>query len=161
MSTARRSLPVFSATELGEEVWLNKVGTFGVGSAGYWWGRAGAALLRLAHYLVPRDHAVWALPFADDGWVTGRAAKYEGGLLLHLLVPDVVRTPMAWRKLQGGVQLEWIGYLLDVGRFQLGISAARAAWAVRWLGDKARERRVQLGELREGLGRLQFLAGPL
>ena len=34
-------------------------------------------------------------------------------------------------------------------------------WATRWLEDKIREQRVRLGELREGLGRLQFLAGPL
>ena len=36
---------------LEERVWLNKVGTFGVASAGYWWGRSGARVLRLAHYL--------------------------------------------------------------------------------------------------------------
>ena len=50
---------------------------------------------------------------------------------------------------------------MDVGRFEIGISVKRAGWAVRWLEDKARERRARLGELREGLGRLQFIAGPL
>ena len=30
-----------------------------------------------------------------------------------------------------------------------------------WLSDKLRERRIALGELREALGRLQFVAGPL
>ena len=34
---------------LDETLWLNCVGTFGVGSAGYWWGRAGACLTRLGH----------------------------------------------------------------------------------------------------------------
>ena len=57
--------------------------------------------------------------------------------------------------------MEWIGYLLDVGRFEMGVSASRAAWASRWLIDKATEGNVRLGELREGLGRLQFLAGPM
>jgi hypothetical protein len=31
-------------------VWVNCVGTFGMGSAAYWWGRLGACLVRLAHY---------------------------------------------------------------------------------------------------------------
>ena len=43
----------------------------------------------------------------------------------------------------------------------MGISESRAAWAVRRIEDKLRERKVKLGELREGLGRLQFIAGPL
>ena len=62
--------------------------------------------------------------------------------------------------MRGGVQLDWSGYWLDLGLFELG-SEGRAAWAVRWLTDKARERRVRLGELHEGLGRLIFVAGPL
>ena len=73
---------------------------------------------------------------------------------MHLLVLVTVGAPLAWHKLHGGVECEWVGYLLDVGRFQVGISASRAAWAVRWLSDKVRERRVKLGEMKEGLGRL-------
>ena len=68
---------------------------------------------------------------------------------------------MAWHKLKGGDQLEWIGYFVDLGRFQLGITEKRVQWAVRWIEDKIREGRVRLGEMREGLGRLQFVAGPL
>ena len=91
----------------------------------------------------------------------GRSKKYEVGILLHLLILVVIGTPLAWHKLCGGVETERVGYALDVGRFELGISDKRAQWVVRWCSDKARERCVRLGELREGLGRLQFLAGPL
>ena len=59
------------------------------------------------------------------------------------------------------MQVEWIGYLLDLGRIEIGISVSRTQWCVRWLGDRARKRRVALGELREGLGRLVFVTGPL
>ena len=50
---------------------------------------------------------------------------------------------------------------MDVSRFEIGVSEAGAAWAVQWLEAKARERKARLGEIREGLGRLQFVAGPL
>ena len=164
-SAARAPKPLkpddFPKHVLDEEVWLNCVGTFGVGSAGYWWGRAGAAIMRLTHYLQGWDYATWSLLYSDDGWIPGRTKAFEKGLLLHLLILVVIRTPLAWHKLCGGVESEWIGYALDVGRFEIGVTESRAQWAISWCGDKARERRVRLGELREGLGRLQFLAGPL
>jgi hypothetical protein len=151
----------FSAAELSEDVYLNMVGTFGVTSAGYWWGRAGGAVVRLCHYLIGYDDALYALLYSDDGKITGRTAYPERGLLLFLLVMVVLRLPLSWKKLKGGVDIEWIGYALDMRRFQVGVSALRAAWAIRWLTDKAAEGAVRLGELKEGLGRLQFVAGPV
>ena len=59
------------------------------------------------------------------------------------------------------MQVEWVGYLLDYARFEMGITESRAMWCVQWLRDKVRERRVPLGELREGLGRLVFVSGPV
>ena len=102
----RRQIPPFTPEQLQEEIWLNLVGTFGVGSAGYWWGRAGPALLRLTHYLVGWDDALWALLFSDDGAITGRTARYERGLLLHLLTLVVVGAPIAWKNMHGVVQAE-------------------------------------------------------
>ena len=151
----------FPEEVLEETIWLNCVGTFGVGSAGYWWGRAGACVIRLTHYLQGHDHAIWTMLYSDDGWLVGRTKRYEVGLLLHLLILVVIGAPLAWHKLCGGVETEWVGYALDVGRFEIGISEKRAQWVIRWCNDKVRERQVRLGELREGLGRLQFLAGPL
>ena len=130
-------------------------------SAGYWWGRAGAAVVRLAHYLLGREYMIWSLLYSDDEWLVGRTANFEFGLMLHMLVLAVLNAPLAWHKVGGGIQSDWVGYYLDVGRFEVGVSEARARWVVAWLEDKARERAVRLGELREGLGRLQFVAGPL
>ena len=51
---------------LDETVWLNKVGTFGVASAGYWWGQAGACIFHLVHYMLGYDLALWAPLYSDD-----------------------------------------------------------------------------------------------
>ena len=102
---------------LDQVVWLNCVGTFGVGSAGYWWGRAGAAVVRLTHYLQGAAHAIYAMLYSDDGWLVGRTERLEIGLMLHLLILVTLGAPMAWHKLGGGIQSEWVGYALDVGRF--------------------------------------------
>ena len=57
----------FTEKELAEKVFLNCVGTFGVASAGYWWGRAGACIMRLAHCLMDHKHAIRSLLYSDDG----------------------------------------------------------------------------------------------
>ena len=151
----------FSPAELSEQVFLNTVGTFGVTSAGYWWGRAGGSAMRLAHYVIGYIDAVYALLCSDDRRIVGRTAHYERGILLFLFVLVCVGIPISWRKVRGGERTEWIGYLVDVGRFEMGISMTRAAWASSCCLDKATEGAVRLGELREGLGRLQFIAGPI
>ena len=145
---------------LEETIWLNCVGTFGVGSAGYWWGRAGDAVIRLTHYLQGPAHAIYAMLHSDDGWLVGRTEHYEIGLMLHLLILVTIGAPMAWHKLGGEIQSELVGYAVDVGRFMIGISESRAQWAIRCLGDKVSDRRVRFGELREGLGRLTILGRP-
>ena len=52
-------------------VWINKVGTFGVGSAGYWWGRLAGIVMRCALSLMFYDE-VWVTLFADDLKVSAR-----------------------------------------------------------------------------------------
>ena len=48
-------------------VWLNCVGTYGISSAGYWWGRlAAGALVRLFYYLVSGVGDQDMLLYSDD-----------------------------------------------------------------------------------------------
>ena len=65
-----------------------------------------------------------------DLGLVGREARFERGILLHLLVLVLIGTPLAWHKLGGGIQSEWVGYALDVGRFEIGITELRAQWAI-------------------------------
>ena len=111
----------FSSRELREAVFLNCVGTFGVISAGYWWGRAGGAIVRLSDYLIDLVDALWVLLNTDDGWTNGRDEHYERGLILHLLVLSVLAAPLAEHKVRGGIQCEWSCYLPGVSRFQLDL----------------------------------------
>ena len=43
----------------------------------------------------------------------------------------------------------------------MGATIARASWASSWLLDNATEGAVRFGELREGLGNIHFIAGPI
>ena len=69
--------------------------------------------------------------------------------------------PLSWHKLRGGIETEWIGYWLDFGRFEIGISEKRRLWVIRWLDETFERGSVQIGLMRQALGRLSFVAGPL
>ena len=99
---------------LEETIWVNKVGTFGVASAGYWWGRAGAAALRFTHYLQGIAYMLWIMLYSDDEWVVGRTEHYEIRLMLHMFILAILNAPLAWHKVGGGIQSDWVGYYLDV-----------------------------------------------
>ena len=57
----------FQACRLDEgRLWVNTVGTYGVASAGYFWSRLAAALVRLIYYLIGDRWSPEVLIFADD-----------------------------------------------------------------------------------------------
>jgi hypothetical protein len=47
-------------------IYYNRVGTFGVASASYWWSRLFAAVVRAVHYLVGKRFPIELLVYADD-----------------------------------------------------------------------------------------------
>ena len=143
------------------KVWLNKVGTFGVGSASYWWARAAACVVRLGHHVAASARPVWHLLYADDGSLYDTAEDAPESMLLQLLVMYVAGIPIAWTKVRGGVEANFVGYALDVRHFEVGLSSSRASWLVDWLNKKVEDGRVDTGELRECLGRLSFAGGPI
>ena len=175
MRKAHRAIPVREADwglqacrvdgdvgTVGEEmVWLNQVGTFGIASAAYWWGRAAAGIVRLGHYVGGSDLPVDHLLYADDGWLHARSSYAHSALLLQLLLYVILGVPIAWHKVRGGIERDFVGYWVDVARFRVGLSERRAAWLVKWLRDQAAARAIGSREFREGLGRLGFAAGPL
>ncbi|MEE3098260.1 MAG: hypothetical protein VX463_00690, partial [Pseudomonadota bacterium] len=145
----------------GDTVWLNCVGTFGVGSASYWWSRLGAALVRALHYVLGHSHALWQLLYSDDECMTGRGQTALEPLLAGLLCMEVLGVPVAWEKVQGGVELDYIGFWLVVARFQVGLSERRAAWAVDWLKERVRTGTADGSDFCQAVGRLGFIAGAL
>merc|ERR1711940_452063 len=86
---------------------------------------------------------------------------FRHGFLTLFLAAAVVGIPLAWRKLRGGVNIDWIGYVLFLSSYAVGISERRAQWCVRWCRRMREGRHVNTAELEEGLGRLCFVAGIL
>jgi len=144
-----------------DTVWLNKVGTYGIASAGYWWGRlAGAVLVRLPYYLIGRRWDPEFLLFADD-WFAQAHSKHElEDLGVLILILTSLGVPLKWTKFRGGQTITWIGYEIDLRTYRVGIAESRAKWLVGWLRGCIRDEAVDLADVLGVLGRLAFAMGP-
>ena len=145
----------------GGPVYLNKVGTYGVASAAYWWGRLAAALHRLGLTVLGRELPLWAKLFADDWDLTGVGDTFIPATLGFVWILVALGVPISWKKSRGGGTYSWIGYELSLRQWSLGISATRADWAIRWFDRTVAAGRIAMQELRESLGRLGFVYGVL
>jgi hypothetical protein len=144
-----------------DTVFLNKVGTFGISSASYWWSRLLACIIRAQHYCLSKRFMTWILTYVDDIWMTAGGPHSFTALSLSLLFYALLGVPFAWHKVKGGAQLDWVGYWIDVERFRVGGSLRRQQWIVKWLADKLESPEVVVRDVVEGPGRLSFAAGPL
>ena len=81
---------------------LNTVGAFEVSTAGYWWGRLGAAITRAGHYVLAHDLAPWILLFADDGKLTIPVENVRKVPAVLFAVFLAFGFPIKWEKVRGG-----------------------------------------------------------
>ena len=144
----------------GDDIWLNRVGTFGIGSAGYWWGRLAGIISRCALSMTGSSEFFYLI-FADDIKMSAAGPEKFELLIMVLFFWALLGCPFSWRKTRGGMRTEWIGFAIDYTRFEMGLSEKRAAWIIRWLTDLLAAGRAPVQQVVEGLGRLGFASGVL
>ena len=144
-----------------DEVFVNMVGTFGVASAAFWWGRAAAVVFRTFHRVLPPHLLFYLLLFADDGLLLAAGEDYHKLILSLFLFLDLMEVPLSWKKTRGGFQTEWIGYKVDVEEWRIGISEKKVKWLTEWTERVLQESHMVGREFKAGVGRLGFLAGAL
>ena len=138
-----------------DRIWLNEVGTFGVGSAGYHWAREAAGLSRAVLSLMFRNWLFQLLYSDDYAWAASGGSAHED-ILLAVFFLEVMGLPLAWRKFRGGLTLDWVGYWTDLNLRLVGISEPRAAWLMRWADRILTEGSVHMGDFASVLGRWGF-----
>ena len=86
------------ALEGGDSENLNRVGTFGLLSASYWWSRAGGAMARPAHYVVGKRAHTWMLLVADDLMQSAAGPERQPALFVLMVLASVLDVPISWHK---------------------------------------------------------------
>ncbi len=145
----------------GGLVYASTVGLFGIASISYLWGRLAGAALRGLHYVAARREELWVLLVADDFKADSTSADGDSALLFFAAYLTLMGFPIKWAKSGGGDAVDWVGYSVLVAEFKLGLSANRADWVCRWCRQLADQGSCQIGDLRDGLGRLAFAVGAL
>ena len=140
---------------------LNTCGTYGIGSAHYWFARAFAGVLRLFHYCCGWIAPMFLLAFADDTLLLVQEPAHCRVHLAFMWFLDVLEVPMSWRKCRGGRDLSWIGFYIILTSHRLGLSQSRGEWVISWCKRTAAAPTVVIGEFSEGLGRLGFAVSAL
>lgn len=142
-------------------IYINRVGTFGVASASYWWGRIAGAGLRLVHEILGPEMPVELLIFADDLEAIGADRMGRRGIVMTYIILSAFGFPFKWAKQRGGLKVEWIGLFADYTSMKLGLSPKRAKWMADWTLGVAKTGRISSKEMEQGLGRLGFAANAL
>lgn len=54
-------------------------------------------------------------------------------MLFWVFCLDLLEIPLSWKKVRGGLNVQWIGYCLDVESFLKGISERKVRWILEWV----------------------------
>ena len=140
---------------------VNTRGTFGVASAAFWWGRLAGLLFRVFHQVIPSDAALYLMLFADDGLLLTSGEDYHTLLFALFIYLELMEVPLSWPKTRGGLEVEWIGYTVNLKDWTLGVSKKKVDWLRTWSDWALSEGRMLGREFKAGLGRMGFLAGAV
>ncbi len=145
----------------GGKIYVYMFGVFGYAASAYWWSRLGGAIIRSIICIAPRAAELWLLMMADDVKAESTSLSPRLWVLWAIVMLRILGVPLSWHKVQGGREISWIGYAVDLRTLSLGISASRAGWVCEWMNRVARDGVVDVSELRSVVGRLAFVAGAL
>lgn len=147
--------------EASGHIYVHTRGTFGIASAAYYWQRTAACLVRLCHRLAGLSLGVYHLLFADDGWITSVGEHFWRKALFWLFVMELAEFPISWKKVRGGLEVQWIGYQINVDEFSRGVSSKKVRRVDEWISRRLQEGGVTGREMKAALGRLSFVSGAL
>ena len=147
--------------EEGGPIYCNTVGTFGVASASFWWGRVSGTLFRVLHKVLPREALMYLMLFADDGLILAGGEDYHRFIIGTFIFLEIMEVPLSWKKTRGGLATEWIGYTVDLNSWTIGISPRKVSWLQEWVRTTNLEGKILGRDFRAGVGRMGFLAGAI
>ena len=142
------------------KVYVNTVGTFGFSTAGYWWGRLAAALIRCGHYVLGQNYKIRMMLIADDGKAHIPASSFRRVIPALLALFVSLGMDIKWEKIRGGIHFQWIGYWLALDGFRIGISEKRKDWVLRWVTDVLNGTKTA-SDFDRAIGRLSFVCSPI
>ena len=144
----------YQVAKLGDEWWINKVGTYGMASAQLYWGRLASALLRLLYHVYPMVD--WGFVFVDDFcWLLRKslAGPLTSAILLFLVA---FGCPLSWKKTAIGLSNTWLGFIMTPDLQLVRMAPTKHELVTAVLDKMIDNQTFTKQELDSALGRLQW-----
>ena len=98
----------YQVASINGEVWVNKVGTYGVASAQLYWGRLASLQLRILYFLFPSIG--WQFIYVDDyAWLL-RGALHQPLACAIVMTLLALGAPLSWKKTVLSCINVWLGF---------------------------------------------------
>ena len=120
----------YVAALLGDEVWLNTVGTYGVASAQYYWGRMAALILRITNATI--TNLLWSFVYVDDFLFLLTASHAKQTTAAIVLLFTALGLPISWKKSTLGHINHWLGYHLNTVTLTCRITPDKYSTITTW-----------------------------
>jgi hypothetical protein len=101
----------YQAASIKNQIWLNLVGTYGIASAQYYWGRLAALIVRLTYEL--SADFLWVMVYVDDFMLVLPEDTEEDLIVVFLLFLLMIGCPISWKKNRRGVENTWLGFAVN------------------------------------------------
>eukprot|EP00434_Breviolum_minutum_P023966 symbB.v1.2.021151.t1/scaffold1776.1/size101794/2 len=141
----------YQVAKLGDEWWINKVGTYGMASAQLYWGRLASALLRLLYHVYPMVD--WGFVFVDDFCWLLRKSLATSAILLFLVA---FGCPLSWKKTAIGLSNTWLGFIMTPDLQLVRMAPTKHELVMAVLDKMVDNQTFTKQELDSALGRLQW-----
>ena len=144
----------YQVAQLGDEWWVNTVGTYGMASAQLYWGRLAAILLRLAYAVFPEVD--WGFVFVDDfAWLLRKSCSPLLATSLCLLLL-ALGTPLSWKKTLLAEVNTWLGFVIDPKGPCVQMARDKHLLVMGILEDLSNGKVMSASQIASALGRLQW-----
>ena len=132
---------------------------FGASYSAFWWGRVSGALMRLIHKLLGAGHV--GMAYVDDSLIIVRAEVAQTVACVCCAFLEMLGVPVSYHKLQVSTRVEYIGVVVDLEDFSLGISETKAWKLSKFLGSFKKGERLNRLALAKGIGSVQWATDVL
>ena len=132
---------------------------FGASYSAFWWGRVSGALIRLLHLFFGAGHS--AMTYVDDTLVLVRAHTALSVASLVALFMTMVGVPLSWHKFKIGTRICFIGFVIGLGQFTLGLETEKLEKIIAFLRSLKKGCRHDKHALVKGVGVLLWASAIL
>ena len=101
-------------------IWINLVGTYGLASAQYYWGRMAGLILRLLYNIAPvwdtwdPKFWRWLIVYVDDLPAFIHLAVFWEEATVILIFLEIIGAPINYKKVHVGLRNVFVGFHIDL-----------------------------------------------